>query len=189
MEGEFTEANNTYLNEWDYIRIHCTVKLENLERLMMIITSKGGSTLLKINGNYITSKGGSTLFKINGNQILTKGGVVKYKMDGRCNTAQIAGILLALKEIDSAGKGKSSCFIATATMGDYEHPVVIQLSNFRDQYLIKYKLGNKFIKYYNILSPYPAKIISKNNLLKKVSYYFIVKPLFFIVKMIMNNQK
>jgi len=137
--------------------------------------------------------GGSTLLTISGNQIKKGvGGSTLYTISQSLNDMQLGAVLYALGEIPNSGAknlGKSGCFIATATMGNYDHPVVIQLSQFRDQYLTKYNWGNNFIKYYNILSPYPARIISKNNLLKKVSYFIIVKPLFFVVKIIMNNKK
>ena len=154
----------------------------------------GGPTLLTISGNQIKrGVGGPTLLTISGNQIKKgAGGSTLYTTSQSLNNMQLGAVLYALDEIPNLGakgSGKSGCFIATATMGNYDHPVVIQLSQFRDQYLTKYNWGNKFIKYYNFLSPYPAKIISKNNLLKKVSYLIIVKPLFFVVKIIMNKQK
>ena len=154
----------------------------------------GSTTLLTISGNQIKrGAGGPTLLTISGNQIKRgTGSTTLYTNSGSLNNIQLGAILYALGEIPNSGSkslGKKGCFIATATMGNYDHPVVIQLSQFRDQYLIKHNWGKKFIKYYNILSPYPAKIISKNNLLKIVSYFIIVQPLFFVVKIIMNNQK
>ena len=162
--------------------------------MSQIRKGQGGTLLLSFDGNKIRKgQGGTVLLSVDGNRIRKgQGGTVLYTTTGNLNNIQLGGILYALGEIPNSGAkslGKSGCFIATATMGDYDHPVVIQLSQFRDQYLTKYNWGNKFIKYYNILSPYPAKIISKNNLLKKVSYFIIVKPLFFVVKIIMNNKE
>ena len=137
--------------------------------------------------------GGTVLLTIDGNKIRKgSGGTTLYTNSEHLNNIQLTAILYSLGEIPNSGSkssSKSGCFIATATMGNYDHPVVIQLSQFRDQYLIKHNWGRKFIKYYNIFSPYPAKIISKSNLLKKVSYFIIVQPLSFVVKIIMNNQK
>ena len=73
-------------------------------------------------------------------------------------------------------------------MGDYDHPVVKELREFRDQYLLESDWGKKFTKYYYKFGPYPAKVISKSNLLKKVSYVFIVQPLSFVVQKIMNKK-
>jgi len=38
-------------------------------------------------------------------------------------------------------------------------------------------------------APYPAKVISNSNLLKKVSYVFIIKPLSFVARKIMEQKK
>jgi hypothetical protein len=80
-------------------------------------------------------------------------------------------------------------FYSNRNYGDYNHPVVIQLREFRDQYLLERNWGRKFTQYYYKWVPYPAKIISKSNLLKKVSYVFIVKPLSFVVQKIMNKNE
>ncbi len=48
---------------------------------------------------------------------------------------------------------KGGCYIATMAYGDYEHPKVIVLRQFRDSYLSKYKWGQKFIKFYYTHSP------------------------------------
>ena len=74
-------------------------------------------------------------------------------------------------------KSSGGCFVATATMGDYNHPVVIDLRNFRDSVLKKSKAGNIFIKIYYSVGPFFANLIEKNNFLKKFSYKFLIKPL------------
>ena len=89
------------------------------------------------------------------------------------NNIQLGAVLYALGEIPNSGaknSGKSGCFIATATMGDYDHPAVLQLREFRDQYLLKRDWGKTFTKYYYKFGPYPAKVISRSNFLKKISY-------------------
>ena len=103
---------------------------------------------------------------------------------------RISDILDNAKGKVSSITGKDGvCFIATATMGDYDHPVVMQLREFRDQYLLERNWGKKFTRYYYRWGPYPAKIISKSNLLKKVSYVLIVQPLSFVVQKIMNKKE
>ena len=77
---------------------------------------------------------------------------------------------------------KKACFVATATMGDYNHPVVVQLRDFRDSYLIKKTWGLSFINWYYSNGPFLAKIIERNYFLKKLSYWFIIRPLCFITK-------
>jgi len=79
------------------------------------------------------------------------------------------------------------CFIATATMGDYNHPTVLQLRYFRDDFIIKRSWGRNVINFYYRWSPYLAKIIKKSNVLRKLSYYILVKPLSFIASKIIKD--
>tara|TARA_B100000287_G_scaffold366447_1_gene361734 strand:- start:3 stop:1385 length:1383 start_codon:yes stop_codon:yes gene_type:complete len=82
---------------------------------------------------------------------------------------------------------KSGCFVATATMGDYNHPTVKSLRIFRDDYLDKRKWGSSFIKHYYYWGPYLAKGIEKSNFLKKLSYFIIIKPLAFIASKLIKS--
>ncbi|MGN1356313.1 MAG: CFI-box-CTERM domain-containing protein [Succinivibrionaceae bacterium] len=43
--------------------------------------------------------------------------------------------------------------MATLVYGDYEHPKVKILRNFRDQYLLTNKFGQQFVKFYYKHSP------------------------------------
>ena len=72
---------------------------------------------------------------------------------------------------------EKKCFIATATLGDYDHPEVIKLRLFRDGYLLKRTWGQIFTKVYYQYGPYAANAIDNSFILKKISYFFIVKPL------------
>ena len=146
---------------------------------MQIRKGQGNNVLLNISGNNIRKGQGSN---------------VLYNSTGNLRNNELAAVLFALGEIPGVAKsggssGKGGCFIATATMGDYDHPVVMQLREFRDQYLLERNWGKKFTKYYYKFGPYPAKVISKSNLLKKVSYVFIVKPLSFVVQKVMNKKE
>ena len=76
------------------------------------------------------------------------------------------------------------CFIATATMGDYNHPAVISLRGFRDNYLLHQDWGRAFIQFYYKWGPYPANVINKSRVLKKLSYYILVRPLSILVSRI-----
>ena len=79
---------------------------------------------------------------------------------------------------------KKGCFIATATMGNYDHPIVLDLRMFRDNWLLNRKWGIEFINWYYVHSPKAAKVIENDNFLKKISFYLLIKPLHFIVKKI-----
>ena len=79
-------------------------------------------------------------------------------------------------------KPKGGCFIATATMGNHNHPIVVDLRNFRDTWLIRQKWGISFIDWYYKHSPRAAKLIERSRLLKSISYLVIIKPLQIITK-------
>jgi len=78
-------------------------------------------------------------------------------------------------------EGQSSCFIATATFNNYNHPVVHDLQNFRDNWLIKKKWGKSFVLWYYKKGPLAAKLISKSNLLRFFSFIIIIKPIHFLI--------
>jgi DNA-directed RNA polymerase subunit RPC12/RpoP len=73
-------------------------------------------------------------------------------------------------------KAKSGCFVATATMGDDEHPTVVILRQFRDELLETSTAGRTFINAYYKIGPYIADVIRQSDLLKRLSYVLLVKP-------------
>lgn len=81
-------------------------------------------------------------------------------------------------------ESKGSCFIATATMGSYDHPEVMELRNFRDNWILKKKWGEGFVTWYYHYGSIVAKFIEKSFVLKKLSYLLIVKPLYILSKLI-----
>lgn len=80
-----------------------------------------------------------------------------------------------VQSADSNASG--SCFIATATMGDYDHPDVMELRHLRDEWILNKSWGEKFVKWYYNYGAIAARVIEKSTVLKKLSYAFIVKPL------------
>ena len=48
---------------------------------------------------------------------------------------------------------RPNCYIATMAYGDYDHPQVIELRRFRDNFLSKTIAGRRFIKLYYRYSP------------------------------------
>lgn len=79
-------------------------------------------------------------------------------------------------------KKGSGCFIATAAMGDYDHPTVVELRFFRDNWLLKRKWGINFTKWYYYQGPKVARLIEKSFLLRKLTFILIVKPLQIITR-------
>jgi hypothetical protein len=83
----------------------------------------------------------------------------------------------------------SGCFIATATMGDYDHPVVMDLRVFRDEWLNNQSWGQSFISFYYRYGPIPARIIKDVILLRRFSYALIVKPLHLLAIFLLGRNK
>jgi hypothetical protein len=79
---------------------------------------------------------------------------------------------------------KSGCFIATATMGSYDHPKVMELRYFRDNWILQKSWGEGFVKWYYHYGAIVANYIENSFLLKKISYLCIVKPLVFLSRIL-----
>ena len=72
-------------------------------------------------------------------------------------------------------------------MGNYNHPVVLDLRNFRDSWLLKREWGVSFTTWYYRHGPKAAKLIEKSIILKTMAFILIVKPLQLITKIIKKN--
>ena len=88
-----------------------------------------------------------------------------------------------IKEIDpnaqviqNTPQSSSGCFIATAAAGDYNHPSVLQLRYFRDDFLNNYVIGRLFIQFYYRNSPPIADYISSRPIIKKMVFDYFIKP-------------
>jgi tetratricopeptide (TPR) repeat protein len=73
-------------------------------------------------------------------------------------------------------KQAEACFVITATMGDGEHPKVILMRRFRDEWLVKRKWGRVAAGYYYSFGPCAAGIIRASRLLRVLSLILIVTP-------------
>lgn len=74
------------------------------------------------------------------------------------------------------------CFIATAAYGSSLAPEVIIFNRFRDQVLMKSKIGIAFTKTYYLVSPPVASLISQANFLRGLVRSFLLTPLLRLVK-------
>ena len=89
------------------------------------------------------------------------------------------------KKISNENNNKNKkCFIATATMGDIEHPVVKDLRLFRDNWLLKRKWGIKFTEWYYVHSPSVANLIQRSKWLRKIFLIILIKPLHLIARIV-----
>jgi len=86
----------------------------------------------------------------------------------------------------SGGGGGGGCFIATACFGNYNHPFVKILREFRDRVLLRNSIGRNFVKWYYTHSPKYAEII-KNNLILKLLTQILLIPVVFIAYLIVKG--
>ena len=89
-----------------------------------------------------------------------------------------------LDSINQTVSKPGGCFIATATMGDYNPPLVIDLRQFRDNWLLKRNWGISFTNWYYKYGAMAAKVIEKSIVLRKICFFLIVKPLQYLTKKI-----
>ena len=86
------------------------------------------------------------------------------------NKSLIANFIPAIPEEEEPWLDKifkiKACAIATATYGSPEHPHVKVLREFRDRYLVKSRIGRRFVELYYEYSPAAAEFISKRKLIK-----------------------
>ncbi|KKK70369.1 hypothetical protein LCGC14_2924670 [marine sediment metagenome] len=78
-----------------------------------------------------------------------------------------------------------SCFIATAVYYSYDAPEVLVLRRFRDDVLLKNKVGRIFVLLYYKISPYYAKRIKATGLFRNMTKHVLC----IIVKYIRNRNK
>ena len=75
-------------------------------------------------------------------------------------------------------QSSGGCYIATMAYGDYNHPNVLELRNFRDNYLQKSIIGKMFIKFYYKYSPTAVELLKNkktvNLLIRSILDKFVV---------------
>ena len=86
-------------------------------------------------------------------------------------------------------KKVGGCFIATAAYGDYNHPIVIDLRVFRDNYLEQKKWGQSIIRFYYKYSPFFAKWIEKSESIKSITRSIFISPIHFLVKLFLKQKR
>ncbi|MFA7402919.1 MAG: putative Ig domain-containing protein [Pelobacteraceae bacterium] len=82
----------------------------------------------------------------------------------------------------SSGGGGSGCFIATAAYGSYLDPHVKILRNFRDEVLLKSRLGTAFVNFYYKHSPPIADYIAQHETLRTI-FRLLLTPVILFVKL------
>ncbi len=88
------------------------------------------------------------------------------KLDADDNIGSVSDPFVIAEKKSSGGGGEAGCFIATAAYGTPMAKEVRYLCAFRDKYLLKNKVGKKFVELYYRYSPTIAKYIRDKERLK-----------------------
>ncbi len=72
-------------------------------------------------------------------------------------------------------KSNKNCFIVTTTMGDINHPVVVDFRRYRDEVLLNTYLGRVFINIYYRIGPVLSKVIKTNSFLFTISKKLVLR--------------
>lgn len=75
------------------------------------------------------------------------------------------------------------CFIATAAFGGSLSPQVMELRRFRDDVLLKNRLGKNIIEYYQTISPPVARVIDKSPLFQFAVRTVVIRPLICLIRL------
>jgi hypothetical protein len=78
---------------------------------------------------------------------------------------------------------KNGCFIATACLGDHDHPCVLELREFRDDRLMTTMAGRAVVERYYRWSPTPAGWVAKSRVLRALARVLIVAPALVVARM------
>ena len=81
---------------------------------------------------------------------------------------------------EESDKGITSCFIATAAYGSYLSSEVQVLRDFRDDVLLEYSWGRKFVAWYYKTSPSIASTIASSDILKSLMRWLLTPIVYMI---------
>jgi tetratricopeptide (TPR) repeat protein len=84
-------------------------------------------------------------------------------------------------EIENPPK-KGMCFVATAAYGSALAPEVVALKTFRDQVLLRSRLGTRFVDLYYHFSPPLAAVIARSALLRAATRKLFLTPILRLLK-------
>lgn len=132
-------SNVEYSDEFgdDYIQAYCHLRNEN--RTFKI------SRIIEVDG--------------------IKAPTSSYSSRSYSSTSYTAPRYSSYSSSSSRPKRNEGCFIATMAYGDYDHPQVLVLRNYRDQVLSKSFLGRAFIRLYYFVSPKLVSILQGHEII------------------------
>lgn len=108
--------------------------------------------------------------------------LIETVREGQANFERIKAAL------DAALGKSSSCFVATATVGPDSWEVRV-LRDFRDKVLLRTSVGILLVAGYDCGGPPTARLIEKQDILRRLARWFLVRPLATIVKLAVRVER
>jgi hypothetical protein len=81
-------------------------------------------------------------------------------------------------------KATNPCFVVTAAAGSANHPAVVELRHFRDDYLASFVAGRFACRIYSVIGPILARAISRHGTLQELAFRFFVAPMLLMSRML-----
>lgn len=104
---------------------------------------------------------------------------IKRSLDNTISSYQSSGGGLSSSST-RGGSSSGGCYIATMAYGSYDHPQVMVLRDFRDNYLAERKWGRDFIKFYYKHSPNWVERLKNHKTINRVIRHCLDKFVSFI---------
>ena len=96
-----------------------------------------------------------------------------YKMSVDTRNKLYDNLSIIEKNKQVAGQNEGGCYIATMVYGNYDHPQVLVLRNFRDKFLVNYLFGKSLIKFYYRYSPLWVKFLKNRRIINKLIKFIL----------------
>ncbi|WP_267348719.1 tetratricopeptide repeat protein [Sphingomonas sp. GM_Shp_2] len=105
-----------------------------------------------------------------------------YEADLTAKRQEVIGRIAAIipnysaPELKKQKLEEAACFVVTATMGDFEHPVVRLMRRYRDERMLRGPKGTRLVHGYYRVGPAVAAVIARHVVLRRISYVLVVAP-------------
>lgn len=154
----FCNEYGAYGYENDHISGFCHLRGEKrhfkIDRIQSIRVLPDGQLVKKNTNSGISSTASATISSISRS--------IDYR------SISVSPSIINSYSTESNKKTSEGCYIATMVYGSYDHPKVMILRQFRDNYLMKSILGRSFVKTYYFISPKAVKVLYKKKRINSI---------------------
>ncbi|MCM8785293.1 MAG: cohesin domain-containing protein [Candidatus Omnitrophica bacterium] len=141
------------------ITVQGQIKVAGADETLTGLSNFRGSLII-LNFNVVGAPGSSTNLNFTSCKLVD--------IEGKIISSTFNGGNFTVKSLITNSASGGGCFIATACFGNYNHPIVKILREFRDKFLVTNRIGKIFVRWYYSHSPRYAEIISNSPVLKGI---------------------